>query len=84
MKFHFYDELEGISSSFDAIFCILNTIQIKWNVVLKNKLLIWSINGCGFRFMVVRSVFLQDFNFEREQLKEVQHNAEKRAIRVAI
>jgi hypothetical protein len=34
--------------------------------------------------MVVRSVFLQDLNFEREQLKEVQHNAEKRALRVAI
>jgi hypothetical protein len=34
--------------------------------------------------MVVRSVFLQDLNFEWEQLKEVQRNAEKRALRVVI
>jgi site-specific recombinase XerD len=45
--------------------------------LLKHKILIGLLYGCGLRCMEVRSVRLQDLNFDREQLKVVQGKGKK-------
>lgn len=45
--------------------------------LLKHKLLIGLLYGCGLRCMEVRSVRLQDMDFERKQLKVVQGKGKK-------
>ena len=45
--------------------------------LLKHKMLIGLLYGCGLRCMEVRSVRLQDLDFDREQLKVVQGKGKK-------
>lgn len=45
--------------------------------LLKHKILIGLLYGCGLRCMEVRSVRLQDLDFERQQLKVVQGKGKK-------
>jgi integrase/recombinase XerD len=45
--------------------------------LLKHKILIGLLYGCGLRCMEVRSVRLQDLDFDREQLKVVQGKGKK-------
>jgi site-specific recombinase XerD len=45
--------------------------------LLKHKILIGLLYGCGLRCMEVRSVRLQDFDFDRKQLKVVQGKGSK-------
>ena len=45
--------------------------------LLKHKVLIGLLYGCGLRCMEVRSVRLQDLDFDREQLKVVQGKGKK-------
>jgi integrase len=52
--------------------------------LLKHKILIGLLYGCGLRCMEVRSVRLQDLDFDREQLKVVQGKVKKRPLRSLI
>ncbi|OWP73969.1 integrase, partial [Flavobacterium oreochromis] len=45
--------------------------------LLKNKILIGLLYGCGLRCMEVRSVRVQDLDFDRKQLKVVQGKGKK-------
>lgn len=45
--------------------------------LLKHKILIGLLYGCGLRCMEVRSVRLQDLDFDRKQLKVVQGKGKK-------
>ena len=45
--------------------------------LLKHKILIGLLYGCGLRCMEVRSVRLQDLDFDRQQLKVVQGKGKK-------
>ena len=45
--------------------------------LLKHKMLIGLLYGCGLRCMEVRSVRLQDLDFDRKQLKVVQGKGRK-------
>ena len=45
--------------------------------LLKHRILIGLLYGCGLRCMEVRSVRLQDFDFDRKQLKVVQGKGKK-------
>ena len=45
--------------------------------LLKHKILIGLLYGCGLRCMEVRSVRLQDLDFDRKQLKVVQGKGRK-------
>jgi integrase len=45
--------------------------------LLEHKILIGLLYGCGLRFMEVRSVRLQDLDFDRKQLKVVQGKGRK-------
>ncbi|WP_426065047.1 tyrosine-type recombinase/integrase [Flavobacterium sp. DSP2-3-1] len=45
--------------------------------LLKHKILIGLLYGCGLRCMEARSVRLQDLDFDRKQLKVVQGKGKK-------
>jgi integrase len=45
--------------------------------LLKHKILIGLLYGCGLRCMEARSVRLQDLDFDRKQLKIVQGKGKK-------
>ncbi|WP_262487714.1 tyrosine-type recombinase/integrase [Flavobacterium segetis] len=45
--------------------------------LLKHRMLIGLLYGCGLRCMEVRSVRLQDLDFDRQQLKVVQGKGKK-------
>lgn len=45
--------------------------------LLKHKILIGLLYGCGLRCMEARSVRLQDLDFDRQQLKVVQGNKQE-------
>jgi len=56
----------------EEVWRLLNSCQL-----LKHKILIGLLYGCGLRCMEVRSVRLQDLDFERQQLKVVQGKGKK-------
>ena len=56
----------------DEVWRLLKSCQL-----LKHKILIGLLYGCGLRCMEVRSVRLQDLDFERLQLKVVQGKNKK-------
>jgi integrase/recombinase XerD len=45
--------------------------------LLKHKILIGLLYGCGLRCMEVRSIRLQDLDFDRKQLRVVQGKGKK-------
>ena len=56
--------------------------QEVWNMLqacklLKHKVLIGLLYGCGLRCLEVRNVLLQDLDFDRKQLKVVQGKGKK-------
>jgi integrase/recombinase XerD len=51
--------------------------MLKCAKLLKNKILIGLLYGCGLRCMEVRAVRLQDLDFDRKQLKVVQGKGKK-------
>lgn len=51
--------------------------MLKGAKLLKHKILIGLLYGCGLRCMEVRSVRLQDLDFDRKQLKVVQGKGKK-------
>lgn len=56
----------------EEVWRLLNSCQL-----LKHRVLIGLLYGCGLRCMEVRSVRLQDLDFDREQLKVVQGKGKK-------
>lgn len=56
----------------EEVWRLLNSCQL-----LKHRMLIGLLYGCGLRCMEVRSVRLQDLDFDREQLKVVQGKGKK-------
>jgi Site-specific recombinase XerD len=46
--------------------------------LLKHKILIGLLYGCGLRCMEVRNVRIQDLDFDRKQLKVVQGKRSKK------
>ncbi|RDB07908.1 tyrosine-type recombinase/integrase [Runella aurantiaca] len=51
--------------------------MLKFCTLLKNKVLIGLLYGCGLRCLEVRSVKLADLDFDRRQLKVVQGKGKK-------
>ena len=51
--------------------------MLKGCTLLKHKMLIGLLYGCGLRCMEVRSVRLQDLDFDRKQLRVVQGKGKK-------
>ena len=56
----------------EEVWRLLNSCQL-----LKHRMLIGLLYGCGLRCMEVRSVRLQDLDFDRQQLKVVQGKGKK-------
>jgi integrase len=52
--------------------------------LLKHKILFGLLYGCGLRFMEVRSVRLQDLDFDRKQLKVVGKGKKDRYVPLSI
>jgi integrase len=50
--------------------------------LLKHKILIGLLYGCGLRCMEVRAVRLQDLDFDRKQLKVVQGKHKKTTLKI--
>ena len=56
----------------EEVWRLLSTCQL-----LKHKMLIGLLYGCGLRCMEVRNVQLKDLDFDRKQLKVVQGKGSK-------
>lgn len=77
-----YEYLHLPSIKHDKKLPVVLSKQEVWNMLksctlLKHKVLIGLLYGCGLRCMEVRNVRLQDLDFDRKQLKVVQGKGKK-------